>query len=370
VELLRNEGGTGPALYTTRFALMGGGAVVRFVDDRGRERAERIARAVEDEARRVEVKFSRYRESSVVSEINRNAGRTPVAVDEETDQLVRAALDLGRLTGGRFDPTVGVLRRVWDFKKNRVPSADEIAGLLPLVNAAAVSLRDGTVFLRCPGMEIDLGGVGKEYAVDRAAGLLEGEGIRLAIVDFAGDVRTVGSRGDGRPWHVGVADPRDRGRCRFAIRLTGDAGIATSGDYERAFVKDGVRYHHILDARTGWPARGVASATVVAASTFDAGRFASAAFLLGVEAGLALLEGEPGVEGALITADGDILATAGMAGLSNLYPPFLAWSRTAASLRSNARDDSCELSGSRVMKPLCCPNSRAVPVRGGGPPTS
>jgi thiamine biosynthesis lipoprotein len=308
----------GPVLYTTRFALMGGGAVVEFVDDRGRERAERIARAVENEARRIEFKFSRYRESSVISEINRNAGRTPVAVDEETDMLVRSALELARMTDGRFDPTVGALRHAWDFKTGRVPSEEEIAALLPLVNSAAVSVRDRTVFLRCPGMEIDLGGVGKEYAVDRAAQLLRDDGVRAAIVNFAGDVRLIGSRGDGRPWSVAVADPRDRRSCRFAVRVLGDAGIATSGDYERCFVKDGVRYHHILDATTGWPARGVASATVVAASAFQAGRFATAAFLLGSDAGRALLEGAPGVEGVMITEGGDVLATTGMLGLSNL----------------------------------------------------
>jgi thiamine biosynthesis lipoprotein len=297
---------------------MGGGAVVEFVDDGGLERAERLSRAVETEARRIEAKFSRYRESSVVSEINRNAGRTPVAVDEETEMLVCSALDLARMTGGRFDPTVGALRRAWDFKGNRVPSPEEVAALLPLVDADAVSVRDRTVFLRKPGMEIDLGGVGKEYAVDRAARILEAEGVRSAIVNFAGDVRTIGSRGDGHPWKVGVADPFDRARCRFAVRALGGAGIATSGDYERGFVKDGVRYHHILDARTGWPARGLCSVTAIAATAFRAGRFATAAFLLGAQAGLALLEDSPGVEGTLITDAGAILATTGMNLLSDL----------------------------------------------------
>lgn len=291
---------------------------MEFVDDGGVERAERLARAVESEAHRIEAKFSRYRESSVVSEINRNAGRTPVAVDEETEMLVRSALDLARMTGGRFDPTVGALRRAWDFKGNRVPSPEEVAALLPLVDADAVSVRDRTVFLRKPGMEIDLGGVGKEYAVDRAARILEAEGVRSAIVNFAGDVRTVGSRGDGHPWKVGVADPFDRARCRFAVRALGGTGIATSGDYERGFVKDGVRYHHILDARTGWPARGLCSVTAIAATAFRAGRFATAAFLLGAEAGFALLEDSPGVEGTLITDAGAILATTGMNLLSDL----------------------------------------------------
>jgi FAD:protein FMN transferase len=275
------------------------------------------------------VKFSRYRDGSVISEINRNAGRTPVAVDAETEALVVAALDLSRLTGGRFDPTVGVLRRAWDFKSARVPSADEIAALLPLVDASAVAVADGTVFLRRAGMELDLGGVGKEYAVDRAAEILIAEGVEAAIVDFAGDVRTIGARGDGRPWAIGVVDPEDRSRCRFAVRTVGSSGVATSGSYERGFVRDGVRYHHILDATTGWPARGLASVTVVSVATYTAGAYATAAFLLGPEAGLALLEQTDEAEGALITEAGDILATAGMLDLTDLpgsiydQPPFL-----------------------------------------------
>ncbi len=305
-------------LYTTRFRLMGGGASVKFVDDQGRERAERVARAVEAEARRIEMKFSRYRESSVISEINRDAGRTPVAVDRETEQLVLFALDLARITGGRFDPTVGVLRRVWDFRAGRIPSAGEIEALLPLVDASAVSVQDRTVFLRRAGMELDLGGVGKEYAVDRAAETLESEGISVAVVDFAGDVRTLGMRGDGRPWCIGVVDPEDTRRCRFAVRTVGSSGIATSGTYERGFVREGRRYHHLLDATTGWPAQGLSSVTVVDGTAFRAGRFATAAFLLGPEAGLALLEKTKAIEGALITEGGEILATEGMANLTDL----------------------------------------------------
>ncbi len=308
----------GAVLYTRRFPLMGGSGLVRFVDDRGRGTADAIAAAAEAEARRIERKYSRYRDGSVVSEINRNAGRTPVAVDAETERLVRAALDLVALTGGRFDPTVGPLRRAWDFRSGRVPGTGEVRELRALVDAGAVAVRDGTVFLRRAGMELDLGGVGKEYAVDRAAAVLREAGIRSGIVNFAGDVRTVGGRGDGRPWSIGVVDPRDRERARFAVRVLGDAGVATSGDYERAFVKDGVRYHHILDARTGWPARGVASVTAVAASSFEAGRYATAAFLLGPADGLALLEAAAGVEGALIGEDGALRATRGMDRLSDL----------------------------------------------------
>ncbi|HEX4823491.1 MAG TPA: FAD:protein FMN transferase [Candidatus Polarisedimenticolaceae bacterium] len=304
-------------LYTTRFALMGGSGLIRFVDRRGRTEAQRLARAAEAEALRIEWKFSRYREASVVSEITRNAGRTPVAVDDETELLVAAALDLARLTRGRFDPTVGVLRRAWDFRARRVPAPDEIAALLPLVNFEAVSIREKTVFLRRPGMELDLGGVGKEYAADRVADLLEEGGVESALINFAGDVRTVGGRGDGWPWSVGVADPREAGRVRFALRFPGAAGVATSGDYERCFVVDGVRYHHLLDATTGRPARGVASATVLARTAFEAGRLATASFLLGADEGLTVIA-RGGAEGALVLEDGSIRATPGMDRYSDL----------------------------------------------------
>lgn len=297
---------------------MGGWGIVRFVDGRGRETAGRIAADAVTEAERIERKFSRFLPGSLVSQINRDAGRTPVAVDEETVTLVGEALRLAEETDGAFDPTVGILRQVWDFREGRVPAQDEIDRLLPLVDWRQVAVRDGTVFLRRAGMELDLGGIGKEYAVDRLAGLMRQAGVESALVDLAGDVRVVGGRGDGRPWQIGVADPRRKGECRFSVRLLGGGGVATSGDYERFFVRDGIRYHHILDARTGWPVRGVAAATAVAPTAVRAGLAATAALLLGREAGLARLEETPGIEGALITEEEEILATSGMDRLSDL----------------------------------------------------
>jgi thiamine biosynthesis lipoprotein len=305
-------------IYLTRFALMGGAAEVRFNDRRGPEAGRRIARAAEAEARRIEFKFSRFRADSVISRISAEAGRNPVAVDAETQALIESALDLARLTGGRFDPTIGALAAAWDFRRGRVPAPATIRALLPLVAASAVRVRPLEVFLERPGMVLDLGGIGKEYAVDRVAALLREAGVASAIVNFAGDVRTFGRRSDGRAWSIGVQDPRERARCRFTIRVRDRAGIATSGDYERCFEQDGVRYHHLLDATTGEPARGLRSATVVAPDTLAAGRLASAAFLLGPQAGLALLTAQPGVEGALITEDDQLLCTPGMARISDL----------------------------------------------------
>jgi FAD:protein FMN transferase len=308
----------GRTLYTTRFALMGGEGEVRFVDHRGQEAATFLAREAVAEARRIETKFSRYRPTSVVSEINDEAGGSPVVIDDETETLLRASLDLAVLTEGRFDPTVGVLRRVWDFRKAVVPRDEDIDALLPRVDASSVVLRFGTVRLARENMEVDLGGVGKEYAADRVAELLKARGVESALVNFLGDVRTVGRRGDGKPWVIGVQDPRDRQRFRFTIRAKQDCGVATSGDYERSFEVDGVRFHHILDATTGRPSRGIASATVVAPTAFEAGQLATAAFLMGPDKGLRLLESSASVEGALITEAGDLLATSGLARISDL----------------------------------------------------
>ncbi|HET6372275.1 MAG TPA: FAD:protein FMN transferase [Candidatus Polarisedimenticolia bacterium] len=305
-------------LYTKWFRVMGGLGQLRFVDDRGQPRAEAIAARGMDEAERIERKYSRFIPQSVISRINRDAGRTPVAVDEETIFLVERALRLARETGGAFDPTVGVLRRLWNFREGSVPTAAEIDRLMPLVDHRQVSVRDGTVFLRREGMEIDLGGVGKEYAADRVAARLRETGVESAVVNLAGDLRTVGTRGDGRPWRLGVADPREKGRCRFTVRLVWDGGVASSGDYERFFMKDGVRYHHLLDARDGWPARGVASSTAVAANAFEAGLAATAAFLLGPDEGMRHLERAEGIEGVLITEQGDLSATSGMNRLCDL----------------------------------------------------
>jgi thiamine biosynthesis lipoprotein len=311
-------------LYNKAFPIMGGQGSLRFVDDRGGAAAEALASRAMEETERIERKYSRYLESSLISRINRSAGRTPVAVDEETVALVEEALSLARGTQGAFDPTSGVLRRVWNWKGGRVPDRREIDALLPLVNYRDVSVSHGTVFLRREGMELDLGGVGKEYAADRAARVLRDAGVESAIVNLGGDVACVRARGDGKPWKIGILDPRDRERCRFSVRLSWDGGVATSGDYERCFVHEGRRYHHILDARTGWPARGIAAVTVVAPDAFRAGLAASASFLLGPEDGLRYLEHAEGIEGALITEAGEMRWSEGMLRCSDLPGSFFA----------------------------------------------
>jgi thiamine biosynthesis lipoprotein len=303
---------------------MGGNATIQFVSDEGEASARITSRLAVAEAERIERKFSRYLEGSVTSVIQRAAGTMPVAVDEETVFLVTRSLQLAEETAGAFDPTSGVLRRAWNFRSGEVPGPARIDALLPFVDYRQVGLRDGTVFLRKAGMELDFGGVGKEYAVDRVTRVLRDRGARCGLVNLAGDLRTFGSRDDGRPWHIGVTDPRTRRDCLFSVNFLGGAGVASSGTYERFFEKDGVRYHHLLDARTGWPARGVAATTVVSGSAFEAGLAATASFLLGPDEGLAWLQRRPEIEGALLLDSGEIRATPGMQMLTDLPGAFYA----------------------------------------------
>jgi len=296
-------------LYTIRFPIMGGPGSLRFTFEGDAKSAEAVARDAIAEGHRIERKFSRFLPGSTISIINRAAGRGAVAIDEEAVRLIETALDLARETEGAFDPTAGVLRRGWDFRAKVPPDANTLNDLLRLVDYDKVKLRNGTAKLVQEGMELDLGGVGKEYAVDRMIGRLAESGVKAALVELAGDVATYGSRGDGKPWKISIAHPRKPGQHLFSVRLLAAGGVCTSGDYERCFFHNGKRYHHLLDARTGMPAQGLSASTAVANTASEAGTAATAAFLLGPNEGIRLLASRNGVEGALVTPTGGIVTT-------------------------------------------------------------
>ena len=212
--------------------------------------------AVEAEVARLERRYSRYREDSLVSEINRAAGSgRPVAIDPETAGLLNYADTLWRESGGLFDLTSGVLRRAWDFRTGRPPEQEQLDRLLPLVDWQSVTWDESQVALPRAGMELDFGGCVKEYACDSAAAVLRRHGIRHALVDLAGDMAAVGPRADGTLWRVGIRRPGERDSAIATIEL-GAGGLASSGDYERCLEIDGIRYGHILNPHTGWPQRG------------------------------------------------------------------------------------------------------------------
>lgn len=247
-----------------------------------REFAENIVTLAAAEAARIEAKYSRYRRGSVIDTINTAQGGT-VPVDDETARLLDYAAQLHALSDGKFDVTSGVLRRAWVFDgSDRVPTRKTVAALLPIVGWDKVRWQAPCITL-APGMEIDLGGIGKEYAVDRAAALVRSLSTHC-LLNFGGDLLALGPQADGRPWRVGIESVRDSGMAVRHIELAIGA-LATSGDARRYLLKDGRRYGHILDPTTGWPVVDAPRSITVAADTCtQAGMLATLAMLQGANA--------------------------------------------------------------------------------------
>lgn len=248
--------------------------------DRGT--AERVLNEVAREAYRIEAKFSRYRPNNAVHAINTAEGRT-VAVDDETARLLDYAARLFELSDGRFDITSGLLRRVWRFDgSDRVPTRAAVKALLGKIGWQRARWEPPELTL-LPGMEIDFGGIGKEYAVDRAAALVAPL-TSSCLLNFGGDLFALGPRACGRPWRVGVESLANPALAAKEIELTRGA-LATSGDARRFLLKNGKRYGHVLDPRTGWPVPGAPRSVTVAAPTCtEAGMLATFALLSGSDA--------------------------------------------------------------------------------------
>jgi thiamine biosynthesis lipoprotein len=250
----------------------------------GEDAAHAAADAAIAEVRRIEVKYSRYREDSIVSRVNASAGSgQAVEVDAETADLLDFAERLHAASGGLFDVTTGVLRRVWDFRAGRLPEPAALATELARVGWRHVRWRRPFVELTLAGMELDFGGFGKEYAADRAGTLLLEHGISGGLVNLGGDIRVIGPHPDGSPWALGIAHPRRADAVIATIALQ-RGGLATSGDYERYFERDGQRYCHILDPRSGWPVQHWQSVSVVAPACLAAGALSTIAMLSGAGA--------------------------------------------------------------------------------------
>jgi thiamine biosynthesis lipoprotein len=244
-------------------------------------RARRAAAAAIADVARIEAKYSRYRDDSLTTRINRAAGGAAVAIDAETAALIAYADRCHAQSGGLFDLTSGVLRRAWDFRRQppRVPDAAALAAAASLIGWAEVEWSERSIRLPRAGMEIDFGGIGKEYAADRMATICTEHGVAHALVNLGGDVRAIGSQADGAPWRVGIRHPRADGQTVAYVDLVNGA-VATSGDYERYFEVAGRRYSHILDPRTGMPVAHWQSVSVVAPLCVVAGTCSTIAMLM------------------------------------------------------------------------------------------
>lgn len=261
-----------------------------LIDTRDASLAHELGAIAQAEALRIEQKFSRYRDDNIIHRINRANG-APVEVDEETAALLDYADTCWRLSDGAFDVTSGILRRAWRFDgSDRVPERAAVEALLPLIGWDKVRWEKPRLTLKT-GMEIDLGGIGKEYAVDRSAQLLQAHAPLSVLVNYGGDLVTTGPRKNGSGWTVGIENPDSVTDARVAAKSARTTfelvrgGLATSGDTRRYALKDGKRYGHILDPRTGWPVTGAPrSVTVIAGSCTEAGILATLAMLRGAGA--------------------------------------------------------------------------------------
>jgi thiamine biosynthesis lipoprotein len=259
-----------------------------------------------DEIRRIDRLLSTYKEDSEISDVNRRAASEPVTVGAAFWEVALASRRYHELSDGCFDPTIRPLMKTWGFtrREGRVPTDEELAQALPLVDFGKVTLDEAarSIALGREGMALDFGGIAKGYAVDRAVKELKERGVNSAIIDAAGNFYALGTPNGRERWRAGVRHPLRRNEI-IATLPVADRGVATSGNYERFFEIDGSKYCHIMDPRTGRPVEGMLSATVVAETAMAADALSTAVFVLGGEKGMALIESLSGVEAMLILQD-------------------------------------------------------------------
>ncbi len=273
---------------------------------------QRLVDAVFDEASRINEHMSTYIESSTISEVNRRAAREPVYAGTELLTLIERALDISELTHGAFDITYDSVGQHYDFRERTRPSETMIEEELDRIDYRLVELDRvaSTVRFLRDGVRINLGGIAKGYVVERGVDILRVSGVEHAIVTAGGDSRMLGNR-RGRPFMIGIRDPRRDGEVAISVPLENEA-ISTSGDYERFFDEDGIRYHHIIQPETGTPAEGVHSATVFGPDAVMTDALSTSVFVMGVDRGLRLIATLPDYESIVIDAQGRIYYSDGL----------------------------------------------------------
>jgi thiamine biosynthesis lipoprotein len=287
-------------LRRSPFQAMGSFCEIQFFDASRIDARKRLRRLLA-EVDRLEKKYSRYSSASFLSEINASAGNSlGIRVDDETRSLLRHALSCYEQSDGLFDITAGILRRAWDFKPGRVPEQAEIDRLLPHIGFHRLQIGKSRLILP-EGMELDLGGIVKEYAADSVARLARSLGIESGLVNLGGDFAVIGPLPEDRAWPVGVVHPAGESKLMARLMLK-QGGLASSGDYERAFVHQGKRYSHLLNPRTGWPCDGLRAVSVCGDLCTLAGSAATIAMLKPEKEGIAFLR-ELGLQHIFMQAD-------------------------------------------------------------------
>ena len=270
------------------------------------------------EFERIQVISDHFDPNSQVSKINDMAGISPVEVDEDLLKMINDAIQISEKTDGAFDISIGPLTDLWGIghKTDFVPTQEEIDKVLPLIDYRKIEVDNEkhTVYLPQKGMQLDLGGVAKDYAVNRAIEALQKDGVHSAVINAGGDVEVIGSRPDGAAWTIGVQNPRDKDGIVARVPLKKAWNMTqSSGDYQRFFIKDGQRYAHIINPKTGKQPTELSGVTLVYDSSAIEGDIASSGFLvLGLDRGMKALEKFPGVEAIFVKTDGDVILSPGL----------------------------------------------------------
>jgi thiamine biosynthesis lipoprotein len=277
------------------------------------EQGRALTQSVMNEMQRIDDLMSTYKPESELSFINANATEGPVTVSTELLSLITRAVEYSVITTGAFDITYASAGQYYDYRTGKKPSEQQLEQALPAINYRHVKIdpQASTIEFLRQGVRIDLGGIAKGYAVDRSMEILRHAGVKNAIISAGGDSRVIGKRWD-RPWNVGIRNPRDKNSIVSMIPLENSA-ISTSGDYERYFEEDGVRYHHILNPGTGTSPHEVYSSSIIGAVATDTDALSTSVFVLGVKEGLQLINSLPDTEAVIIDNHGHMHYSAGLA---------------------------------------------------------
>ena len=296
--------------------------------------AEKTFNKVFQEINRLDYLMSNYKKESVLSELNRNASAEPTNCNKELASVIEQSLQYSDITDGAFDITIGPLMKKWGFfkKKGRIPGKEELESALESVSYKSIIIEEKTikslaknpgtvktVFFKNPGTQIDLGGIGKGYAVDRAISVLKQNGINSALINFAGNIYTFGTPPGKDSWVIGLQHPRESEGILGTFEIK-DKAVSTSGDYENFFTIEGKRYSHIIDPRTGNPVKGIVSVTIVTGNATRADALSTGIFVLGLTKGIELIEQLSDVEGIIVYEDADSkLSTKTSSGMRKLF---------------------------------------------------
>jgi FAD:protein FMN transferase len=280
------------------------------IDSQDPQQAQVCAEQVFDEFNRIEQLMSPYISTSEISQINNKAGDHPVVVSLELFDLLKTSIKFSNLSDGAFDISFASIGFQYDYRKKIQPDEKHIQQALPSVNYRNIRLVANSVRFSQPGMRIDLGGIAKGYAVDRAIGLLQKCGITSGIVSAGGDSRIIGYK-DGRPWIIGIQHPRNKDAYALRIPLSNTA-ISTSGDYERYFLTKDERIHHIINPHTGHSAKNSWSATVIGPDATTTDALSTTLFVLGAEKGIQLIEKMQNLDAIIIDASGKVHYSSGL----------------------------------------------------------